>query len=258
MDDAASVGVVVAPREPRALRRRCGGRRRNLAPGTAAARGPVLLRTRARARSALRLALLLLSFPSPSRSRSGAVSIASRRGASAGGAVAGVVVVTKKFVGSVAAPTTPGAGDSGHGPPCRLSGALTCTTSPSLTTAMSSSCASAYPSTRSSRSRCDSQRRPSDACIDLASASTVHLDDAPNVGAAAAGRGNHEYAISGLRLDSRRRKGSTLRRTRAAKPCGAAPPVEGESAAAIVVMFVGSFSRFGSSHVARLIFMAHL
>lgn len=27
-----------------------------------------------------------------------------------------------------------------------------------------------------------------------------------------------------------------MRRTRAAKPCGAAPPVEGESAAAIVVM----------------------
>ena len=191
--------------------------------------------------SALRLALLLLSFPSPSRSsRSGAVSIASRRGASAGGAVVGVVVVAKKFVGSAATP-----GDSGHGPPCRLSGALTCTTSPSLTTAISSSCASAYPSTRSSRSRCDSQRRPSDACIDLASTSTVHLDDAPNVGAAAAGRGNHEYAISGLRLDSRRRTGSTLRRTRAAKPSGRRRPSRARAPrpSCCVVRCVGSFPR---------------
>ena len=119
--------------------------------------------------SALRLALLLLSFPSVS-ARCGIVSGARRRGASAGGAVAGVAT---KLIGFVSSLGRAPIGDCGHGPPCRLVGALTCTTSPSRTTAMSTSCASAYPSTRNSRSRCDPHFSPSPSWIALASASTV-------------------------------------------------------------------------------------
>ena len=55
---------------------------------------------------------------------------------------------------------------------------------------------------------------------------------------------NHEYAISGLRLDSRRRTGSTLRRTRAAKPWGgAARRGRAPRPSCCVVRCVGSFPR---------------